>query len=180
VTELRLTRHVARAALHVAAILGDTTTPVVVARESYWRRASGGVFSTPDLILAEDALVAAGFVIRDGDMLTLTPLLDELVDVEEDDAIDLLAAALFGRHVPADAAEHAAVEATLEGLVDPERREALLLALGRRWDDQYHRDVGAAGEELVVAHARDELTALGHPELARAVRRVSLLSDQLG
>lgn len=178
--EARLTRHVARAALHVAAILGDATTPVVVARESYWRRATGGIFSTADLILAENVLVAAGFVIRDGDMLSLTPSLDELVDVEEDDAVDLLAAALLGRRAPTNAAEQAAVEAMLQGLVDPERREALLLALGRRWDDQHRRDVGAVGEELVVAHARDELTSLGYPGLARAVRRVSLLSDQLG
>jgi hypothetical protein len=180
VAEVRLTRHVARAALHVAAILGETSTPVVVARESYWRRATGGIFSTADLILAENALVAAGFVIRDGEVLTIAPLLDGLVDVEEDDAIDLLATALFGMRSPADAAERAAVEAALEGLVDPGRREGLLLTLGRRWDDQYRREVGAVGEELVVAYARDELTALGHPELARAVRRVSLLSDQLG
>lgn len=179
--ETRLTRHVVRAALHVAAILGDASTPVVVARESYWRRATGGIFSVPDLVLAEDALVAAGFVLRSGDTLTLTSLLHTLVDADEDDAVESLAAALLGARPPSDATERAEIDATLNGLVDdPARREALLLALGRRWDDQRQREVGNIGEELVAAHARDELIALGHAELARAVRRVSLVSDQLG
>jgi hypothetical protein len=179
--EARLTRHVARAALHVAAILGHTSTPVVVARESYWRRATGGIFSVADLILAEDALVTAGFVTRSGDVLMLTPLLDTLVDAGEGDAVEVLAVALLGGRAPADAAERAEIGLTLEGLVDdPARREALLLALGRRWDDQHRREVGAIGEELVATYASDELITLGHPDLARAVRRVSLVSDQLG
>lgn len=179
--EARLTRHVARAALHVAAILGDASTPIVVARESYWRRATGGVFSVADLNLAEDALVAAGFVLRSGDLLTLTPLLATLINNDEDDGIEALAAAFLAARPPPDAAERAEIEVALCGLVnDPTRREALLHALGRRWDDQHRREVGDIGEELVVAHARAELAALGHAELAPAVRRVSLVSDQLG
>lgn len=179
--ETRLTHHIARAALHVAAVLGDASTPIVVARESYWRRATGGVFSVADLILAEDALVAAGFVIRLGGVLTLTPMLKMLVDTDEDDAIDLLVVSLLGGRAPEDTAQHAEIEVTLRGLVDdPARREALLVALGRRWDDGHRREVGALGEELVAAQARDELTALGHRDLAHAVRRVSLVSDQLG
>jgi hypothetical protein len=42
------------------------------------------------------------------------------------------------------------------------------------------RLIGAIGEELVVAALRTDLIALGYPELARAVRHVSLESDQLG
>ncbi|HEX7197788.1 MAG TPA: DUF3883 domain-containing protein, partial [Candidatus Limnocylindria bacterium] len=72
-------------------------------------------------------------------------------------------------------------EAAVGELVeDPARREELLLALGRRFDDAARREVGAAGEDLVVAHARAELASLGYPDLARNVRRVSLVSDQLG
>jgi hypothetical protein len=167
--------------MHVAAVLGDASAPVVVVRESYWRRATGGVFSVADLQLAEDALVAAGFVLRAGDVLTISPLLSMLVDADEDDAVEVLAVALLGERAPADAAELAEIDVTVEGLVDdPARREALLLALGRRWDDWHSREVGAIGEELVARHARQELVALGHPDLARSVRRVSLVSDQLG
>jgi hypothetical protein len=63
---------------------------------------------------------------------------------------------------------------------DAARREELLLALRRRFSDTHQRAIGAVGEELVIAAARHELITLGHPDLARAVRRVSLLSDQLG
>jgi hypothetical protein len=179
--EARLTRHVARAALHVAAVLGHSSTPVLVARESYWRRATGGIFSVADLTLAEDALVTAGFLVRSDDVLMLTPLLVTLVDADEGDAVEVLAVALLEGAAPADAAERVEMGVTLEGLVDdPARREALLLALERRWDDQHRREVGAIGEELVAAFASDELITLGHPDLARAVRRVSLVSDQLG
>jgi Domain of unknown function (DUF3883) len=179
--EARLTLHVARAALHVAATLGQTSTPVAVARESYRRRATGGIFSVVDLIRAEDTLVSAGFIVRSGDALMLTPLMDTLVDANEDDAIEVLAAAVLGCEAPTDDSERTELGVTLKELVDdPARREALLLALGRRWDDQRCREVGEIGEELVTASARDELAALGRPDLARAVRRVSLISDQLG
>lgn len=179
-TEPRLTRHIARAALHVAAILGREPSSIVVVRESYWRRATGGIFSVADLIAAEDALVAAGFIRRTGDVLTLTPLLDTLVDADEDDAIEVLTVSLLGERGPG-AADRDEIEDTLEALVqDPARREALLLALGRRWDDRLRREIGAIGEEIVVAYAKEELAALGHADLARAVRRTSLVSDQLG
>lgn len=176
----RLTRHVVRAALHVAAVLGEGTSQVVVARESYWHRATGGQFSAADLRLGEDALVEAGFVRRDDDHLTLTPLLAELVDADGDDALEALAVALLAaRHLPTDDPE--ATEETVTALIDdPDRREEVLLALGRRFDDALLREIGAIGEELVVAAARDELEALGHHILARQVRRVSLISDQLG
>lgn len=178
--EPRLTRHIARAALHVAAILGRERSSLVVVRESYWRRATGGVFSVADLVVAEDVLVAGGFITRADGMLMLSPLLYTLVDGAEDDAIDVLTVSLFGG-LGLSPVEHNEIAEQLEELVpDPMRREALLLALGRRWDDDLRREVGEIGEEIVVANAKAELTALGHSELANAVRRVSLISDQLG
>jgi len=42
------------------------------------------------------------------------------------------------------------------------------------------REVGEIGEDIVTGAARSELLDLGHADLARAVRRVSLISDQLG
>lgn len=174
-----LSLHVARAALRVAAILGDRNTSVVVANESYWKRATGGVFSPADLRRGEDALVDAGFLRRDEGQLILTPKLAELADAAEQDAIEILAVALL-EPLCLDVAM-ADIDSLLGGLIDdPARREVLLLALGRRFDDSMRREVGEIGEELVVAHARAELAVLGYPELSANVRRVSLVSDQLG
>jgi hypothetical protein len=176
---LPLTRHVMRAAVHVAAILGDQDAPVVVARESYWRRATGGLFSPADLQRGEDALVDAGYLLRNDGLLSRTAKLAELSDAAEEIAIEILAASLFGPET--FGGEIADVEIAVADLVeDPARREALLLALARRFDDSVRREVGAIGEEIVVAHARAELSSLGYPGLARKVRRVSLVSDQLG
>lgn len=171
-----LTRHLLRAALHVASVLGHGSSPVIVAHESYWRRATGGVFSPADLRVGEDLLVAAGFVLREPDQLTVLPHLSELVDGDVDNAIEAIASAILGQH-----AGDTSVAAVVANLIDdPERREALLLALGRRFDDEFARQLGALGEEIVVAYARAELHSLGHADLARLVRRVSLISDQLG
>lgn len=75
----------------------------------------------------------------------------------------------------------AVLSATLKELVDdPARREEMLVALGRRFDDAYQRLIGEIGEELVVAAARAELLELGYPELVRTVRRISLDTDQAG
>lgn len=174
-----VTLHVIRAALHVAAILGHADAPIAVARESYWRRATGGVYSPGDLQRGEDLLVSAGMLLRNDGYLTRTPQLTEFAGYDDATAAGVLVARLVRAGAfdgtPADA--EAAVGALIE---DPDRREAVLLALGQRFDDAVRREVGSIGEELVVAHARRELEGLGRPDLAEGVRRVSLLSDQLG
>jgi hypothetical protein len=64
--------------------------------------------------------------------------------------------------------------------ISAEQREEVLLALGAKFDDARAQLVGDIGEEIVVQVARDQLSGLGHPELAARVRRVSLGSDALG
>lgn len=174
-----VTGHVTRAARHVAAILGDADAPIAVARESYWRRATGGVYSPEDLQRGEDLLVSAGMLLRNDGYLTRTPQLTEFAGQDDASAADSLVAKLVRAgafdETPADA------EAVIRALIeDPVRREVLLLALGQRFDDAVRREVGSIGEELVVAHVRRELEDLGRPDLAKEVRRVSLVSDQLG
>jgi len=68
----------------------------------------------------------------------------------------------------------------LEEVLDPDSREQLLLALGRRFSDQELHHTGALAEEHLVAVCRSELEALKMTDLAQGVQRVSLVSDQLG
>ncbi len=63
---------------------------------------------------------------------------------------------------------------------DAARREQLLLALAYRFDNTRQLLIGEIGEELIIHELRHELRALGRDDLALEVRRVSLLSDQLG
>jgi len=172
--------HVVRAALHVAALLDQQGSLVADARETYWHRATGGTFGPPDLHLGERLLVDCGLVVeRNGRLYPLADLGAMLNGTVEDATATLAVRALEltgydGFVLPGQA------QAMVELVPDPVRREELLAALGRRFDDSHRRLLGQIGEELVVAALRQELTDLGYPDLARAVRHLSLETDQAG
>jgi hypothetical protein len=182
--------HIARAALHAAAIVDAGGSPTADARESYWHHATGGSFPPPDLRRGERLLIDCGLLIEHAGSLMPTRGLHELLAGSVEEALALLChfALEITRLAPArsdvEIHEHerdAETTAAIAALVpDVKRREELLLAFAQRFDDTHRRLIGEIGEDLVVAAARAELLQLGHADLARSVRRVSLTSDQLG
>src|SRR4051812_6106621 len=182
--------HIARAALHAAAIVGASGSPTADARESYWHHATGGSFPPPDLRRGERLLVDCGLLIERQGSLMPTRGLEELLAGSVEDALATLChraleiarpAPVRGAVVLEEPVRDAETSAAIAALVpDPQRREELLLALARRFDDTHRRLIGEIGEDLVADAARAELQQLGHADLARRVRRVSLTSDQLG
>jgi len=176
--------HVVRAALRVGSILGERSATVRVARESYWHHATGGTFSPADLRLGEQLLIDCGVVTVQGGTLVPTDELAQLLEGTVDDAIAYICKAAFtlpvvGLHIAPGAMD--GLSAVLEPMVgDEDRRRELLLEFGRIFDDAQQKLIGSIGEECVVEHDRRELRDLGHDDLARSVRRVSLFSDQLG
>lgn len=174
------TLHVIRAALHVASLIDRRGSRVDDARESYWRHATGGVFPPPDLRMGERLLVECGLVDERDGVLHPTDILETLLaGTFEDAAVTIVLHVLVAGADPQ--AAPTIEQSDLTSIIDdPDRRERLLLALGQKWDDAHHRLIGEIGEDLVVESAKAELDALGHPDLARAVRRVSIDSDQLG
>lgn len=176
------TLHMVRAALHVAALLDRRGSAVDDARESYWRHATGGVVSPPDLRMGEQVLIDCGLVVERDAVLYPTADLKHALDGTLDEASAAITLRLLTRQEVLDPTSALPANAPdIAGLVpDAERREELLLALARRWDDAYRGLVGEIGEEIVMSEARRELAVLGHPALARRVRRVSTESAQLG
>ena len=152
------------------------------AHESYWRYATGGLFPPADLEHGERLLVDCGLVVEHHGVLHPSPDLLELLGGTVDDALSAMALrALAFAGTGRGEAHPGSDDTTLAELVpDPTRREELLIALRSRWDDVHRQEIGAIGEEVVATTARGELETLGHPDLARRVRRVSLESDQLG
>ena len=175
------TAHALRAAIHVAATLDERGSRVVDARKSYWHKATGGVFASPDLERGQRLLIDCGLVEERDAILYPTPELQQMLTGGVEDTV----AAIYGRAVvyheemAAWSREEASAE-LVDLIPDAGRREELLRALGRRFDDAQRRLIGAIGEEVVVAALRAELHSLGYPELARSVRHLSLESDQLG
>ena len=175
------TGHAVGAAIHVAATIDARGSRIVDAHESYWHKATGGLFAPPDLDRGQRLLVDCGLVEeRDGTLYPRAELQQILAGAAED-----AVAAIYSRAVELqqEAAAWSASEADAELtdlIPDPARREELLLALARRYDDAQRRLIGAIGEEVVVAALRTELASLGYPELARSVRHLSRESDQLG
>lgn len=177
-------RHVVRAALHVASIVGEHPAALSNARESYWHHATGGTFSPADLRLGEQLLVDCGLVEMKDGALVATDRLRELLEGTLDDAVAVVCHSLLAARAATpnlDAGSLATLSTALGPVVlDDARRQELLLELGRLFDDTRQSAIGAVGEEHVAEYCRRELHELGHDELARAVRRVSLVSDQLG
>lgn len=164
--------------MHVAAIVDARGSRTVDAQESYWHRATGGQHPPRDLQLGQALLVDLGLLVDADGMLRPSDELVELLSGTLEDAIaDIACRAILVTPHPVSPEDQAGL---LAAVPDLERREQLLLALALRHDDERRAAIGAAGERLVVAEARAELRALDRPDLARDVRRVSLISDQLG
>lgn len=186
--------HRLRAAYRAARAIRDAHVTVAAARASYLRLPTDLLFDVTDLVAGEGLLVDVGLLANGAGELHGDERLATFADLREDEALATLVALLLGQSPPLwlqtatatpgglDAAlipEDASV--TLETLIpDPDRREAMLIAAGERFNAQELTEIGAAGEEAVVAACRDELCDAGRPNLADDVQRVSLLSDRLG
>jgi len=178
--------HVIQAAWEVACQLDAHGAPVQATRHTYTRYSTGGIFPPQDLQRGERLLVDAGLLRQEGGMLYPTPALQTLAAVEQEIGYEILLGHCILRSPPDWMLEEPVVapddaREVLQDLVtDAERREAFLIAFGRRFDSSPFEALGELGEECVVAAARQGLVELGRDDLAKGVRRVSLLSDQLG
>jgi len=187
------TLHCLRAARLVGMFLVQSESPTrTIALEAYRRLPSDGVFAVHDFLAGEDALVAASLVRRDGGRLVIADPLPTLAYLSDEPFCRDVLARLLDEIRPlwilAAAGESFAPEnipdgaATLLSLLypNPTEREAFLLKLGRRHSEDELCEVGELAECHVEAETREQLSFEGRGDLAQRVRRVSLLSDQLG
>jgi hypothetical protein len=173
------TAFVIDAALHAATVLDKRGSRLEDAVASYWNHAIGASFSPVDLRVGERLLIDCCLVVERGQSLYPTDALLDLLDgtVEDARAAVLSLALTRLQELRGAAVGPAAIQSAV---TDASRREELLMALSRKFDDEYRKTIGGIGERIVLANVRTELHDLGHHDLARATRRVSLLSDLLG
>lgn len=185
--------HHVRAAAHVARLLSDRA-PVAVsaARLAYVHHPSDGIFSTEDLIRGEGVLVQAGLLSEDDGVLSVSSGADLSLFESADEGCTVVLAALLTTTRPLwlqmststgvladELMPNPAARALSELIPDASMREGLLLALGRTFSSEDAVRTGDLAERHVVMLAQEELSVRSRG-LAGQVRRVSLLSDQLG
>lgn len=167
-------------------------TPASLAA-SYDQLATGGLYRPQDLRAGHALLQRARLVTVYDSTHVPTSTLLSLCCLPDDVAAELLLQELMVKEPPLWL--YAAVvddevrwenvpevdQESLEQLLeDATRREALLMSVGRTLDAAQLAEQGARGEEFVVKLCKEHLCALDRPDLAAAVSRVSLRSDELG
>lgn len=174
--------HLVRAAIRAASLIDSHGSPIPAAEAAFLLYPSDGLYPPQDLRLGERLLVDCGLLVLTNDQLVPTYDLKTLAALAEPDAAAIVFELAVRRSLGAKSTPvNPEIEAAATVLVpDPERREALLIAMARRHDESVQAALGARGEEFVVSFARDELRSLGREDLAERVRRVSQMSDQLG
>lgn len=169
---------------------GNTATSLSA---SYDQLATGGLYRAQDLQAGNTLLQRAHLVVFNGSKHAPTPTLLRLCDLPDDVAAELLLqellveepplwlyAAIVDDEVRWENVPEVDREALEQVLEDAARREALLMSVGRTLDAAQLAEQGAAGEEFVVELCRKHLSERDRPDLAAAVSRVSLRSDELG
>ena len=162
-------------------------------RNSYPRIPTGGLYHPLDLKAGEDILVECHLARLVGGSLFPADGLSLLLALDKREASELLLFLVLRERRPLwsrvavrgwEVAEEMIPDSDLDALAttvsDPDRREALLLALGQRYDPSSNLRIGERGEEAVEQASKEELISAGHHDLADQVQRVSLVSDQLG
>lgn len=167
--------------------------PIIRVHHSYAALPSDGVFRAENYIEGEEVLVRCGLLFRERSLLRPALSLSDLIALHESEGCRVLLSIYLDRQTPAwlrvatardelstEYIPEDALSRLVEVIPDPDERQSLLLAVGRKFDATAMAETGAIGELAVVKTCRQELYACGRPDLANEVRQVSRLSDQLG
>ena len=183
-----------RAATWIVHSLGaDGAHPSNLA-ESLMNLPLAGEVDSAEFESARDRLLNLGLVSRSPDLLEPVAALAELCEQPDDETTRLLLTFLLeyeqplwlstatggGDQLAPELIPDEVDQALISVFPDPDEREAFLLARARVVDTKIRSEIGAEGEVLALAECKVELEAIGQPELARRVRRVSVISDELG
>jgi hypothetical protein len=187
------TRRLLRAAYWVVRVLGPNSRDSGEARASWTRLPLAGEVDLEEMRIAEAGLRDAGLLRIEGGRVVPAPALSSLCQGPGPVPFELLLGVIFetapplwllaasdGEQLATELVPNEAEDALAAVIEDPGRREAFLLARARTVDAKERGEIGAAGEEAVVAACREELRELGEMEAAGQVRTVSEISDELG
>lgn len=188
------TRRRLRAAAWVIFVLGQEGVAEDDLLDSWMNLPLAGIVDLPELESALAELMRVGLVVRDMDELRPVPGLEPLCQSPDDESPRLLLAFLLeyerplwlssatsgGEFLSPELVPDDALDGIRSVLPDARDREAFLLARARVVDAEVRAAIGSEGEELTLKSLCSDLHNRGRADLAKKVRRVSLVSDELG
>ena len=161
-----------QAAIVASRLIDDAGSTPAKLKASYASAATGGLYRADALSLGQELLQRAGLLEATGEWFKPSGECMLLRNFPDDVAAELLLRLVLTSDPPLwlYAAIHKEEirwenvpdrdKAALEQLIaDADHREALLLNLGRTVDERARRELGAAGEEYVVAECRNHLVS---------------------
>lgn len=181
-----------RSAARVLGIVGRGHHADADLLASYRTTPPGGILSSSRLLVAQQWLIDEGWLTRERATLRASPRSRALPNHDETEVARDLVRATILDSAPAWLSAATArgdvrqeflpegAERLFADMFDDEDRDAILLAAASKFDETALRALGEAGEEAVLAACRSFLAERGRPDLARQVRRVSLISDAMG
>lgn len=168
-------------------------TEVALLRATYPRLPTNGSYTSDDLEAAEADLLDCGLLTIENGRVVPTALGRSAVILADRDFEEVALLMALQAHPPlwlSIAADDDQIRPELipdeeaarlsSYSLDPDARDALLIAAGRRFDPSKTSDIGMAGELCVVESCRQALIDNGLDEAAESVLHVSQFSDQLG
>ena len=186
----RLNVEVAMATL---AAIPDTYADIQSIRGTYSQALSLGRFDVRAMVDSEDLLDTLGLVTVQQGKVQRTPLGRDILNHDLASVCEIVVTRMFAARPPAwlrsavtDSEVHMeyvpdSAATSLESLLpELERREDILLAAARTFDQARRVRDGIRGEELVVREFRAALRQARRDDLATQVLRVSAISDELG
>ena len=186
-------RYQVQAAQRCAQLLGNTRSSRHQVDSVYRQAATDGLFPKDALRGGELLLSKIGLITYENGWLAPSEEIDALEGLDDDEATELTLLKLFEIEQPtwfwtSVTSEAVTTEfipqqdaSSLEQLVpDPERREAFLLRLARKFDAEHAVIDGDRGERYVVKECKRLLSETGFERLTHLVRQLSLESDMLG
>ena len=182
-----------QAAFWVTRCVGDSGASNTNLIRSYIHVPTGGLHDRASLLAGQRLLTDLGllieqddFVITHPDLAAIRPLpldafvetlLERVLSQRQDMWLSAFASSddVYWERVPADAAH--LLRSVFE---DPTRRAAFVITTARKVDAALLAEIGADGEEAVVAACREYLLSKDRADLADQVARLSLDDDTLG
>lgn len=186
-------RYCIQSAQRCARLIGLEAVHGDEVESSFRSAATQGMYRIQDLRSGQSLLEALRLVHRDRETIYPDAALLEFSKCSEDEAIQIsltrllqatppmwLTSAIQDGTVVYEYMPTLVVDYFDSVLSDLSRREALLLAVGCKYDADRLREVGLQGELAVLDACRKRLAQAGRQDLCNEVIHVSMISDQLG